>query len=331
MPLDDLISKLNKKYGRIVFTGADSLELKFIPSEILALDIISGGGLPVGHVSEIWGKTSSAKSTISLKYVSIAQKMCGKCFDYLDFCKCKKQRPIRCFYIDAEGTYVVRNAESIGVNTKELIIARPDYLEQCMDICELAIRDEDVQFVIIDTIASLANKKEIEDSTADKHVAEGARSINQGLRKVLSAMNAALNKGRIVTLLLVNQVRENIGITWGNRDIKPGGLGQDFISCLEIKLKVAEFKYKGSGDNEVPYAQVIQAACIKNKYGIPKLEGKFTLDFSAFGDTNEVGVVKHYAERYGVEFGDLSNRSELIKTRRELINKLKVINVMFST
>jgi len=317
--LEKFIEEFNKKYGKVFYVPDELPDLKWLPSEVFVIDMITGGGLPLGRVIEVWGKRSCGKSTLFLKWASVAQRTCANCFDYLVFCKCKKQRAMKVLYVDAEGTFSYDYAAKLGVS-KDILIGRPDFLEGCWDMCEMSIR-QGIDLIIIDTVTSLASKKEIEDSTADKHMAEGARSINQGLRKVLSAMNNAMNEGRRVSVILGNQVRTNLAVMWGSKDFKPGGLGQDFITSIEVKLQVSEMKYD---KNDCLLGAVIKAVCLKNKCAKPMLEGEFFLNLSdKLGDTNEIEVVKEYMDRYKVEFdGDINTYEGLIKARRVVLDKV---------
>lgn len=317
------LDKLNEKFGKVVFSASEVPELRFLPFGIIALDVITHGGIPLGRISEIWGKRSCGKSTLALKLVKMAQNFCKKCFAVKELCKCKSFSAMKCFYIDAEGTFSKQNAIKIGVNLDELRIGIPDYLEQAMDMCELAILDG-MDVIILDTLASLASKKEIEDSTADKHMAEGARSINQGLRKVISAMNNVKNR---VAVILFNQVRENVGIQFGNRDIKPGGLGQDFVTSLEVKLVLSEYKF--SKDRVI--AQIVKAICMKCKYGTPKFEGEFMMYLTddKFGETDELEQIIAWGKRYDVDTAGIDKDPvKFWQCRQQLLDKIQNIDVL---
>ena len=220
--------------------------------------------------------------------------------------KCGDSAGFRVVWFDAEGVWSKKWAEKFGVVLPWTYVIRTEFAEQGIDTADALLRSGEFDLLVVDSIAHLTPMKEIEESTENWQMGLAARLVNKGLRKWISAMTAAGAKGRIPTMILINQIRYNIG-GWGNPEVTPGGKGQDFASSLDLYLKqdkkedIKGFLYEG--DKTV--AMNTHFAVSKSRVCPPKLEGKYRMWVAdtvngKTGDTDDVAVVFGYAKKYGL-------------------------------
>jgi len=213
----EIVDKIKKKHGASTFMLASELgtqQLARIPTGIFPLDVGLGGGFPVGRVSTVYGPKSSSKTTMLLKAIGNAQKMCANCWQF--DCKCKNYRETVVAYFDVEGTFDRKWAQRHGVNTDKLFISQPDYGEQAFDIAEAVLRDGLADVIVIDSLAFLTPAKEIEEEIAKDLMGVQPRMIGKGVRKFVSAMNQMGNDtGRRPTVFFTNQIRMKLGVMFG--------------------------------------------------------------------------------------------------------------------
>src|SRR6202007_1243244 len=211
--LDMALVQIDKQYGKgsIMRMGEKtSMAIEAISTGSIALDLALGvGGLPRGRIVEIYGPESSGKSTLAMHVVAEAQRNGGICA-----------------YIDAEHAMDPVYARAIGVNIDDLLISQPDTGEQALEVADMLIRSGALDVVVIDSVAALTPRAEIEGEMGDTHVGLQARLMSQALRK----LTATLNKSDTIAIF-INQLREKIGILYGSPEVTPGGGGLEFYSC----------------------------------------------------------------------------------------------------
>ena len=217
--INNAVSQIEKEFGKgsIMQLGSkDVVNIPAISSGCLSLDIISGiGGFPRGRVCEVYGPEASGKTTVALQTIAEAQKAGG----YAAF-------------IDAEHALDPIYAQNLGVNIDELYLAQPDYGEQALEIAEILVRSGGVDIVVIDSVAALVPKAELEGDMGDSHMGLQARLMSQALRKLTAIVSRSKT-----TLLFVNQLREKIGMFVGNPEVTTGGRALKFYSSLRVDVR----------------------------------------------------------------------------------------------
>jgi len=226
--LDEALRKIEKQFGKgsIMKLGEDAnRKIDTIPSGSLALDIALGiGGYPKGRVIEIYGPESSGKTTVALHAIAEAQKQGGQAA-----------------FIDAEHALDPNYARALGVNIEELLLSQPDTGEQGLEIAEALVRSGAVDIVVIDSVAALVPSAEIEGEMGDSHVGLQARLMSQALRK----LSGAINKSNTIAIF-INQIREKVGVMFGNPETTPGGRALKFYSSVRLEVRRAETLKQGT-------------------------------------------------------------------------------------
>lgn len=245
--LDQVLAEIEKQFGKgsIMKLGENNtMEVETISSGSLLLDVALGvNGYPKGRIIEIFGPESSGKTTVSLHAIAEVQKKGG-----------------RAAFIDAEHALDPVYAKRLGVNIDELLISQPDTGEQALEICEALVRSEAVDIIVIDSVAALVPKAEIEGEMGDSHVGLQARLMSQALRK----LSGTVNKTK-TTCIFINQLREKVGVVYGNPETTPGGRALKFYSTIRLDVRRGE-QIKAS-DSVIGNKTVIKV--VKNKVAPP--------------------------------------------------------------
>lgn len=226
--LDMALRQIEKQFGKgsVMKLGEDAIQqIETISSGALALDIALGtGGLPRGRIIEVYGPESSGKTTVALHAIAEVQKAGGQAA-----------------FIDAEHALDPIYARNLGVNISELLLSQPDTGEQALEIAEALVRSGAVDIIVIDSVAALVPKAEIEGDMGDAHVGLQARLMSQALRK----LSGAINKSNTIAMF-INQIREKVGIMFGNPEVTPGGRALKFYSTVRLEVRRAEAIKQGN-------------------------------------------------------------------------------------
>ena len=226
--LEEALRKIEKQFGKgsIMKLGEEAeRRIETIPSGSLALDIALGiGGYPRGRVIEIYGPESSGKTTVALHAIAEAQKLGGQAA-----------------FIDAEHALDPNYAKALGVNIDELLLSQPDTGEQALEIAEALVRSGAIDVIVVDSVAALVPSAEIEGEMGDSHVGLQARLMSQALRK----LSGAINKSKTIAIF-INQIREKVGVMFGNPETTPGGRALKFYSSVRLEVRRAETLKQGT-------------------------------------------------------------------------------------
>ena len=283
--LDLAISQIERQFGAgtLVKLGDSNLleGVESISTGSLSLDIELGiGGIPRGRVTEIFGAESSGKTTLAYHIIAQAQKSGGAAA-----------------YLDAEHALDPEFANRCGVDTTELFISQPDSAEQALEVCEYLVRSGALDVVVIDSVAALVPKAELEGDMGDTHVGLQARLMSQALRKLTAAIGESKT-----SVIFINQVREKVGIMWGNPEVTPGGRALKFYSSVRIDLRRIESVKLGT---EI-IGNRVRARVVKNKVAPPFRVAEFEILFkegiSRESDLIDLGDLTKVIKKSGAYF-----------------------------
>jgi len=279
--LDLALQQLDKQFGKnTVMRLGDkeaSMTVQAISSGSLAIDIALGvGGIPRGRITEIFGPESAGKSTLAQHIMAEAQKSGGTAA-----------------YIDVEHALDPAYARDLGIRIDDLLVSQPDTGEQALEVCEALVRSNAVDAIVVDSVAALVPRAEIEGEMGDAHVGLQARLMSQALRKLTPAIASSST-----AVIFINQLREKVGIVFGNPEVTPGGRALKFYSSVRIEVRRVESVKSGTD----AIGNRVRAKIVKNKVAPPFKTAEFEIMFlPPRGISCESDIVD-----LGVEYGILS-------------------------
>lgn len=282
--LQTAIAQIEKQFGQgaVMKLGqASTMNVEAIPTGSIGLDIALGiGGMPRGRIVEVYGPESSGKTTVALQAVAQAQKMGGEAA-----------------FIDVEHALDPVYAKALGVDIDSLLVSQPDSGEQALEIAEALVRSGAIDIIVLDSVAAMVTKAEIDGEMGDTHVGLLARLMSQAMRK----LTGVIGKSNCVAIF-INQVREKIGVVYGNPETTPGGRALKFYSSVRIEVRKGEALKSGS--------EIIGNRCkckiVKNKVAPPFKEAEFDIMYgegcSVEGEIVDLGVALDIINRSGAWF-----------------------------
>ena len=320
--LDAAMLQIEKSYGKgsVMKLGEKAhMQVESLPTGALSLDYALGiGGLPKGRIIEIYGPESSGKTTVALHVIAEAQARGGEVA-----------------FIDAEHALDPQYAKKLGVNIEELIVSQPDTGEQALEIAEMLVRSNAISVIVIDSVAALVPKSEIEGEMGDSHVGLHARLMSQALRK-LAGVIARTN----TIAIFINQLREKVGVMYGNPEVTTGGRALKFYSSVRLDVRKQELIKQGT---DVIGART-KVKVVKNKVSPPFKEAEFDIMYgegiSKIGCILDIGVAAGIIQRSGTWYSyeeerigqGRENAKQFLKEHPEILEKIEeeVRDILFN-
>ncbi len=312
--LKDALAQIEKQFGKgsVMRLGDDNMKLNIeaISTGSMSLDLATGiGGIPKGRIIEIYGPESSGKTTLALHIIAEAQKTGGKAA-----------------FIDAEHALDPEYAKNLGVNIDELLVSQPDTGEQALEICELLVRSGALDVIVVDSVAALVPKTEIDGDMGDSHVGLQARLMSQALRKLAGVINKSK-----ASVVFINQLREKIGVIYGNPETTTGGRALKFYASMRFDVRKVETIKQG----DQMLGNRVRVKIVKNKVAPPFKQAEFDIMYgegiSKIGDIMDCAVNRDIIDKAGSWYSFEGNRigqgRENVKTylseNTEILNKIE--------
>ncbi|PID41341.1 MAG: recombinase RecA [Proteobacteria bacterium] len=316
--VDNALNQIQRQFGKgaIMRLGSQETEkIPAVPTGALSLDIALGiGGLPRGRITEIYGPESSGKTTLALHAIAEAQKRGGTAA-----------------FIDAEHALDTSYAERLGVNIDDLLVSQPDFGEQALEIAEILIRSGGIDIIVIDSVAALVPRAEIDGNVGDSHVGLQARLMSQAMRK----FTGVLNRSNTI-LIFINQIRMKIGVMFGNPETTTGGNALKFYSSLRLDIR----KTNQIKDGQEVIGNRTKVKVVKNKVAPPFKICEFDIIYgegiSAEGDILDLAVDQEIVDKSGAWYSYQEERigqgrenakrflADHPETLREIENKVRM-------
>ena len=319
--LELAITQIDRQFGKgsIMKLGQEHTPTmeNSVSTGCLSLDVALGvGGVPRGRIIEIYGPESSGKTTLALHIVAEAQKAGGFAA-----------------YIDAEHAVDPEYSKNLGVDTEELLISQPDTGEQALEICETLVRSGAVDVIVIDSVAALVPRAELEGDMGDTHVGLQARLMSQALRKLTGTVSRSNT-----TVIFINQIREKIGVMFGNPETTPGGRALKFYSSIRMEIR----RITSLKDGGEMVGSRVRVKVVKNKVAPPFKQSEFDIMYgqgiSYEGDVLDLAVSGDIVEKTGAwySFDDMKigqgreNSKTYLRENKEVLEKItsKVMSFM---
>jgi recombination protein RecA len=311
--LQRVIAQIEKQYGQGAIMQMDEhryARIEGIPTGSLSLDLALGGaGIPRGRVAELFGPESSGKTTLALHVIANAQRAGGVAA-----------------FIDAEHALDTTWAKRLGVDVSSLLVSQPDTGEQALDITEMLISSNSIDVIVIDSVAALTPKAEIEGDMGDTHVGRQARLMSQAMRKLTSIINKSKT-----ALIFINQIRMKIGVMFGNPETTPGGRALKFYTSVRIDLRrITTIK-----DSTGAIGSRVRARVVKNKIAPPFRDAEFDIMFdsgiSYEGDLLDLATNCNVVEKSGawLNYGEMrlgqgrENAKKFLIENKDLCKEIK--------
>ncbi len=312
--LEAAMAQIQKQFGKgsIMKLGDDTAHMNIgaISTGSISLDIATGiGGVPKGRIVEVYGPESSGKTTLTLHIIAETQKAGGKAA-----------------FIDAEHALDPIYAKNLGVDVGELLVSQPDTGEQALEICDMLVRSGALDVVVIDSVAALVPKAEIQGEMGDSHVGLQARLMSQALRKITGTVNKSNT-----CVIFINQLREKVGVMFGNPEVTTGGRALKFYSSM--RLDVRRIESIKSGDGVIGNRTRVKV--VKNKVAPPFKQAEFDIMYgegiSKAGDILDCAVEAKLIEKAGAWYSFEGNRigqgrenvKNYLKEHQEIMDKLE--------
>ncbi len=315
--LELALGQIEKQFGRgAVMRLGDATErmtVEAISTGSLALDIALGiGGIPRGRITEIYGPESAGKSTLAMHIMAEAQKAGGTAA-----------------YIDVEHAMDPIYARDLGIRVEDLLVSQPDTGEQALEICEALVRSNAVDAIVVDSVAALVPRAEIEGEMGDSHMGLQARLMSQAMRKLTPTISTTST-----AVIFINQLREKVGVVFGNPEVTPGGRALKFYASVRLEIRRVESVKKGT---EI-IGNRVKVKVVKNKVAPPFKQAEFEIMFgiprgiSRTGDIVDLGVEQAILTKAGAfySFGDLrigqgrENAKQFLEDNPDVRNEIEV-------
>ena len=313
--LKTALSQIEKQFGQgaiMNLADAGKMKVETIPTGATSLDLALGGGIPKGRIIEIYGPESSGKTTLTLHIAAECQKQGGKVA-----------------IIDAEHALDPSYAEKIGLDLGECMISQPDSGEEALEITEMLVRSGAVDLVIVDSVAALTPKAEIEGMMGDSHMGLQARLMSQALRK----LTATAGKSNC-TIIFINQIRHKIGVMFGSPETTTGGNALKFYASVRLDIRRIAKIEQGTGDQKEAKGNRVRVKVVKNKVAPPFRQAEFDILFnegiSKLGDLLDMAVKYEVVKKAGAfySFGDTklgqgrANVIEFLKQHKDIADDI---------
>lgn len=313
--LEAAVSSIEKQFGAGTImamggNGGACHDIKVVPTGCLSLDLALGaGGIPTGRVIEIFGPESSGKTTLTLQVIAQVQRTGGVAA-----------------FIDAEHALDLKYARALGVNTEELLVSQPDTGEQALEIVDILVKSGAIDLVVVDSVAALVPKAEIEGEMGDSHMGLQARLMSQALRKLTGTLNR-----QQATVIFINQIRMKLGVTFGNPETTTGGNALKFFSSVRMEIR----KLGPIKDGNEQIGNRARVKVVKNKVAPPFREAEFDILYGHgichHGDLLDLAVEKGLVQKSGSWFSmdgerlgqGRENSRDTLKGRPELCQQLR--------
>lgn len=314
--LKSALAMIEKQFGAgsvMKLGDQQAIKVEMIGSGSIALDAALGGGYPKGRIVEIYGPESSGKTTLTLHAIAEVQKLGGTAA-----------------FIDAEHALDPEYAKKIGVNVDELIISQPDYGEQALEIVDALVRSNAVDLIVVDSVAALVPKAEIEGNMGDSFMGLQARLMSQALRKITGVISKSN-----CTVIFINQIRMKIGVMFGNPETTTGGNALKFYASQRLDIRRKEKLESGSGDDKETTGNKVKVKVVKNKIAPPfkevEIDVLFNEGISREGEILDIGAEKEIIKKSGAFFsyGDIKlgqgreNSRQFLKENKEIAGEIE--------